>query len=64
MNKSADELRNLAIALSANAKALRRAAQSAHERGRQLSEMARDTKHAAAKRRTQAEAARMRQNTR
>jgi hypothetical protein len=64
MNKSAGELRNLAIALSANAKALRRAAQSAHKRGKQLNEMARATKDAAAKRRTQAEAARMRQETR
>lgn len=64
MTSSSDELHALAIALSANAKALRMAAESAHERGRRLKEIARATKDAAAKRRTQAEAARMRQETR
>ena len=54
---------NLAVAPLANSKALRRAAQSAHERGRQLNEMARATNDAAAKRRTQAEVARRRQYT-
>jgi hypothetical protein len=64
MNESADELRNLSAALLANAKALRRAAESAHERGRQLNEMARATKDAATKRRKQAEDARKRQDSR
>jgi hypothetical protein len=53
--ESSDELRALAVALLANAKALRGAAEAAHERGRQLKEMARAAKDAATKRRKQAE---------
>ena len=43
MNKSADELRNLTLALLANAEALRTAGKAAHERGRLLKDMARTT---------------------
>ena len=64
MNESADKLRNLTLALLANAKALQTAGKAAHERGRLLKDMAHTTKGAAARSRKQAKAARRRQDTR
>jgi hypothetical protein len=64
MNESADELRNLTLALLANAKALQTAGKAAHERGRLLKDMAHTSKDAAARSRKQAEVAHRRQNTR
>ena len=62
MTESSNELRALAVALLANAKALRGAAEAAHERGRRLKEMARVAKDVATKRRKQAEIIRRRQS--
>ena len=62
MRESSDELRALAVALLANAKALRGAVEAAHERGRRLKEMARVAKDVATKRRKQAEIIRRRQS--
>jgi hypothetical protein len=62
MNELANQLRNLARALSANAKALGEAAEAACERGRLLKDMSRTTKAAAAKRHKQADVADRRQD--
>jgi hypothetical protein len=64
MNESADELRNLALALLANAKALQTAGKAARVRGLLLKDMARTARNAAARSRKQAEILRRRQDTR
>ena len=57
MSESADELRNLILALLANAKALKAAGKAAREQGLLLMDMARTTKDAAASSRKQGDGA-------
>jgi hypothetical protein len=64
MPRSAQELHEIAVALSANAKALREASDDARDRSIILKEMARTARDAAAKTLEQAAARRKRQNNR
>ena len=64
MTDETEELRNLSIVLSANARALRKAADAARERSAFLKEMARIARDAAAKNRKQADSAGKRQAAR